>query len=143
MKAFSRIALVTFAVALIATASLASVKVTGKWKGHVSIDMNQIPKNLPDAQRKQIITQLTLIKAVAITLNLKSDNTFTQTATGGPLKKPKTASGTWKLAGNALTLTADKKSQMGATNNSQTLTVSKDGKKMTGGAGGGSVVFTR
>lgn len=143
MKAFSRIALATFAIALIATASVASVKVTGKWKGHVSIDMSQMPKNIPPDQRKMVENQMALIKGIVITLNLKADNTFTQSAIGGPLKTAKTGSGTWKLSGNALTLTADKKTASMAGNNSQTLTVSKDGKKISGGQRGGLVVFTR
>ncbi len=138
MKAISRFTLVTFAVALLAITSLASTKVTGKWKGHILMDNSHMPKNLSPDQMKMYSS----VKSIVISITFNKDNTFTETASGGPIKTPKSDGGTWKQVGNTIVVVPNNAYKSGR--KSETLTISKDGKKLTGQAGpGGTVLFTR
>ena len=141
----------TGAVALLTVAAaFAAPGVTGKWTGHLHIDTSTLPKANTPQQQAQMNQVIESMKKTQLLLNIAAPSSFTLTIpTNSFDKKGHTANGTWKQAGNTLTLTVTKQDGKAANGKGQAqqFTVSKDGKTLTLVAGqgmkAGMIVFTR
>lgn len=144
-----------FVVASIAVLSvLASAQsVTGQWKGKLILDPGTMAK-MKQLGQKTYEGALKSIQEMKFVLNLNSAKTFKIEIAGGMGKSgPRTAEGTWKQKGSAITLHVTKSDGKAPTgrNPDQTLKVSKDGKTLSMEPVGGGmpgqpspkVVFTR
>lgn len=97
--------------------AMADKSAVGNWKGHIVFDASKSTIKDP-ATQKLAQQQMDSAKKVVVTLNLKSDKTFS----GGP----PSSTGTWSQSGNKVTLVPK-----GQTKAKQVFTLSKDGKTLT------------
>ena len=137
-----------FVVACCALSSiaLAAGSVVGAWKGHVVMNMTNLPKNLTPQQKQMVDQGMAQIKSMVLTLNFKAGGAYVATATGGPMKKTDTQTGTWKQTGNNVVLTQKKKD--GTPGKPETFKLAPNGKTLTldmpaQGGMTGQVVFVR
>lgn len=129
-------ALLVFA-AVAASVPVYAVNVVGKWKGHVKIDRNMVPKD----QRAGAEKMLAEIETASFTLTLTAKKTYTLTVSGGPgSKTPKTQTGAYTSTSTQVTLNPPKEQ---ARRQPLVLTLSKNGKSMTGTQQGATLTFTR
>lgn len=136
------------ALALAAVAFAASP--VGNYSGKIVLDKSKLPKGQNAQQQKMIDDGIAQVAKMKVDLAIKSNKTFNITMSGGPLSKPSTAEGTWSQSGNTVNLKTTKqdgKKVEGKAGQTQTMTMSKDGKTLTldGASQGmpGKMVFTR
>jgi hypothetical protein len=123
----------------------------GKWNGKLSMKMPAA--TTPEAKKQQdaIMAQM---KQFVIRMDLRADKTVVMSTPavnmGGRTQKASSATGTWKMSGNTLTVTltkADGKPMTKEQAQPQVLTMSADKKTLTMSppqAGGGlKIVFTK
>jgi hypothetical protein len=141
MKAPLRIALVA-ALAVLSALALAA-DVSGKWKGHVSIDVSKLPKASNAQEQAQIDQVIKMIKAVKMDLTVNKNKTYSMVVNGGPQKHVETA-GVWKLEGSTFTLEPQKRNGKATPGgHPQPYTLAKNGRAMSGTFQGATVTFNR
>ncbi|HWA84547.1 MAG TPA: hypothetical protein VG820_13980, partial [Fimbriimonadaceae bacterium] len=97
------------------------------WKGHIIVDASKMDKTLTPQQQQMVKQSIAATKTMVITLTMKANKTYTASVSGSPASS--TDTGTWKQAGNKVTMTGSKPTPNGKPD-VQTLTLSKDGKSM-------------
>lgn len=143
MRFAQRLVLIVTVLTALSASVLASSPV-GNWKGHVVIDTSKMQK-VKDPKMQQMIDQgIAKAKSMVISLSIKADKTYTASASGSGAPADKD-NGTWKLAGNTLTLTSLKKD---SAQKPQAFTMSSDGKTLTlslpsGQGASAKVIFKR
>lgn len=110
---------------------------------------------MPAEQKKQVDAMIQQMQAMTLKLSVKADKTFSITvpgqAMGGQKVPASTSTGTWVQSGKSVTMTTKKrdgKDLPAGKGNSQTMTISADGKTMTmvpagAEAQGVKIVFTK
>lgn len=115
-----------FSVACFAGA--AQISPVGNWTSKISMDWSKLPTNMTSdpkfkSQKTMMENQL---KNFIVKLAVKKDGTYNSKATGVPGgKKDETEGGKWTSSGSQITFIDSKGSK-------QLMTLSKDGKTITG-----------
>lgn len=153
MKAALRLAIFTLIAVLLIGASFAA-DVTGKWSGKFNADKQQADSNPRMARMMEAMAK------ASFQLTLNKNKTYTMIVKGGP-RGDMTRKGTWSEKGNEITLTPEKpKANPQAAQGGQgggrgfggagmrgpreqVLTLSKDGKTLTGKNRAGTLVYTK
>ncbi|HVT14491.1 MAG TPA: hypothetical protein VHE55_19680 [Fimbriimonadaceae bacterium] len=128
MKFAQRFFVVATAVAALSVQVLAA-GVVGVWKGHIVVDSSKMDKTLTPQQQQMMKQSIAATKSMVITLTMKADKTYSASVSGTP-GADNADTGTWKQAGNKITMTGSKPGP-GGKPDVQTLVLSKDGKSMT------------
>lgn len=104
----------------------------GAWKGKISIDRAALPKVTDPQQKKMMDTALTSVEKMTISLNMKSNKTFTLVIPPFMGNPGVNAEGTWSQKGNTITMVTTKANgQPPKKKDSQPMVITPDGKKMT------------
>lgn len=98
----------------------------GTWKGKIDLSGVKMPTPQNAEQKAQMDKGLAMLRALNFTLNLKQDKTYVVTITNQPKgEKPQPPqTGKWSQSGNKITMN-------GKSGNSQTATLSANGKTLT------------
>lgn len=140
MNQFRKLVLAS-ALLAISVAALASPNLVGKWNGHITSFPN-MPKASTPQEQKQVSAMMAKIKKMVITINLKSNKTFTATVTGFPMGgvDKKTQTGTWSLNGSTLSLTGK---ESNGKSHTQTFDLAKNGRSFSTSQMGATVLFKK
>jgi uncharacterized protein GlcG (DUF336 family) len=126
--------------------ALSATNVVGNWVGVIVVDTKSLPKTNTKEQKAQMDAMVASLKKARLALSLKADHTFALASQGGAVGNH-TASGKWTQSGDKLTVTTTKedgKPPKSAQGQTQTMTISKDGKTLTlAGTPMAKVVFRR
>jgi hypothetical protein len=142
--------LVAVAATCLLTASAIAQSPVGTWKGKLNMKMPPMPAGMDPKMKAMVEQQMGQLKKMVVNLNMKKDNTYVITTTGGPqMAGNDEDKGTWKQSGKTVTITSTKKRKNMGEQKPQAMTLSNDGKTMTltlkgpGGASQGAVTFTK
>ncbi len=159
-----------FAISLVAAATLVGVsfasQITGKWTGHIKIDLSKMKAPAGGeggggggGGRRDPAKMAEMMSKMSITLTLNADKTFVRVMKGGR-RSDQTQKGTWSQVGNHVTLLVappagppkntsaprglEPNAGAGSKPKPTVLTLSKDGKSLTGTTmrGAGTITFT-
>lgn len=129
MRRFSALILLLAVASLtIAQAKVDPKLLPGKWVGALQMDMKKVLEKMKPADRKKAEDA---IKAARVTLNFKSNGTYTASFSG--IGQSDQTSGVWTLKGNEITATDTARAGKPipkSPNNTQKLTITKLDKKV-------------
>jgi hypothetical protein len=141
-----RFGLVALAATCLLSVQASAQSAAGTWKGKLHLDAAAMKAKDPKAQQ-MMQSVMAMVKNMTFALQVNKNNTWKMDIVGAPQQAGKTPSetGTWSQAGSKVTMKTNKKA---AKSDTQTLTMSKDGKTMTltapkGAGPGGAIVFKR